>query len=64
MTRIFGFIAAFFAAFCAGAAVSGARWQLILAAMCAALSVTCFAEDRKDRQREADEARRRAQRYE
>ena len=61
---LFGYLTAFLAAFCLGAAVSGAHHQIFLAALFAILSYVCFATALRDRKEDAERRRRRAQRYE
>ena len=62
--KIFGCIAAFFAAFCVGAAIAGATHQLFLAGIYAILSSICFWADRNDKKYDDDQRRRRAMHYE
>ena len=62
--KVFGYLFAIFAAIALWAGFAGDPWQFFFSAANATMSAVCFYSDRRDKQREADEARRRAQRYE
>lgn len=62
--KIFGCIAAFFAAFCVGAAIAGATHQLFLAGIYAILAALCFWAHRNDKKNDDEQRRRRAMQHE
>ena len=62
--KIFGFIAVFLAAFCVGAAFTGATHQLYLAGVYAILAALCFWAHRNDKKNDDEQRRRRAMQHE